>query len=247
MATLKVARGKVKGLVRENTGKILQEPDDLDDAIERALETHSKDDPISVVVDLTSDGSGAFDTADLEDESGELVFDADFSGDIEIEYPISTTGDPNTLDRRAWRFYQTPETVQVRLDEAIPGGDSFRVTFKAPRVLKQNAHDNPDEDATLRVSSKNLKAFYKLAAAEACQVVSVHYSQTADKGTGNDFVQFTSKAKVYENRGKTYRTQYAEHMGKKEDDGAPAANVIVNLDLPSSQGLDRFHHRRRNR
>jgi len=225
-------RKQVRRLIRD--GAIIIKPDDYDDLIDRALEAYSKKVPRPVVLDLPSDGSGDFPISSL------TGFDEEFSGDPEIEYPISNAGDePSMIDRRDWKYYRKPAPVGlvIRLF-GIPNGNQVRFTFKAP-------HSITDTDSTPPQSDFN--AICKLAAAEGCDDLSRHYTQTSE----SSFIQadqaiYQSKAREYESRAKKLREQFSAHVGAgSQEEGPPAASVTKNWDTRNSRGGDRLTHPRR--
>src|SRR5689334_332187 len=91
---------EISRLIRDGA-KILSPPD-LDALIDRALEVFKRKKPLDTVIELTSDGSGDFAVTDL------TGFDEEISGDPQIEFPVTTSGEPEFLDRRDWQFYRKP-------------------------------------------------------------------------------------------------------------------------------------------
>jgi hypothetical protein len=200
--------------------------------IDRANEVYSRRMPRKEVLDLVSDGTSEIAVSAL------TGFDEEFSGDPVIEYPISTSGDPNTLERRSWNFYTKPAPVGlvIRMSITPPAGQAIRVTFKVP-------HSITDSGSTIKAS--DFQAFCKLVAAEACDDLSRHYTQTSERPQmGVDQAFFTSKSREYESRAKTLRRQFDEHIGVPED-GTPAASVTKNFDTKASDGRERITHPRR--
>jgi hypothetical protein len=237
MAKLSDARTKIKGLVRDGA-KILADPSDFDDALSRALEIYSKDRPRTSVTDLSSDGTGNFDTAQL------TGFDPNFSGDVLIEYPIGVIDGPSYLDRRDWHYYQSPTAYLIVVtDKPGTGSNNVRFSWKVQHQIPVDNTGANDPNGALSVPISDLNAVCKLAAAEACQALANFYSQSAADLA--DMANYQNKGRDYETRAKTLRSQYAEHVGKKEDQGAPGATAVVNWDQGDSRGLDRIHHQKR--
>lgn len=207
-------RQQVSRLIRDGAGVL--KPGDIDDLIDRANETYSKTHPRTLVVDLASDGSGEFAVSAL------TGFDQEFSGDVAVEYPISTSGEPNVIDRRYWKFYDKPGGRVIRMDDAPAAAAMVRFTFKAQHVI--------DEDGSTIPESK-FNSFSKLAAAEGCDDLGQHYTQTVENQMFGDAgpAFYTTKAGEYKKRAKEYRTQANKDLGLDEK-GVQAASVTKNWD-----------------
>jgi len=226
-------REQIKKLLKD--GAEIIPVGDYDNLIDRGLEIYSRKVSRVIVIDLTSDGSGEFPVSAL------TGFDEEFSGDPEIEYPISTSGEPNMIDRREWRWYRKPEpTGQViRFASAPSNGSDVRFTFKVPHVVTET---------TTTVKQSDFHALAKLMAAEGCDDLSQHYRQTSEKSIINaDMAIYQTKSSEYANGAKAYRKQFYEHIGVSEDKGTPAASVTKNWDTKSSDGGSRITHPRRRR
>jgi hypothetical protein len=227
-------RVEIKRLIRDGAGILT--PPDVEALIDRGLEVYNRKSPRTVVVDLESDGSGDFATASL------TGFDEEFSGDPVIESPISTSGEPNNLDRREWDFYRKPGGLVIRLASAISAGEDVRFTFKAP-------HSITDLAATTTIPTRDFYAYCKLAAAEGCDDLARHFTETSENAFGNETIaNYQSKPREYETRAKNLRQQANEHLGEGKDGTGPkAASVTKNWDTTSSLGSDRLTHPRRRR
>jgi hypothetical protein len=198
----------------------------------RGLDIYSTSVPNEVVLDLTSDGTGEFRLSDL------TGFDEQFSGDVRIEYPISTTGEPEYQDRRDWSFYRKPGGKVIRLADAPPVGAEVRFTFKARHSVTT---------ATSTVAESHFFAVCNLAAADGCEQLGRFYTQTAESSPlPGDVSIFQSKGREYEKRATTLRARANEVIGAPAPDAGPqAASVTKNWDVQSSQGGDRITHKRR--
>ena len=222
-------------LVRDGAGVL--SPPEYDGFLLRALEQYSKRVPREVVVDVAGDGTGDFALSSL------TGFDEEFSGDPLIEYPISTEGEPTYIDRRDWIFYRKPSPTGkvIRLLRDKPAAsENVRFTFKAVHSVTAVASTVPESD---------FYAVCKLAAAEACEDLSRHFTETSENTIIEaDQAVYQSKADEYEKRAKRLREQANAHFGAgKEESSTPAASVTQNWDTQNSLGGERLTHRRRHR
>ena len=122
------------------------------------------------------------------------------------------------------------------MSSAPAAGTLVRVTFKT-------IHSITDVGSTVKAS--DFQAFCRLIAAEACDDLSRHYTQTSERPQMSvDQAFFTSKAREYETRSKALRNQFDQHIGTPQD-GTPAASVTKNYDTSASDGRARLTHPRR--
>lgn len=205
--------------------------------VNRAIEVYSEKVPLETVVDLASDGSGDFKLSDL------AGYDSEISGDPSIESPISTSGEPNLLDRRDWKYYSKPAASGgrvIRLASAPSAGELVRFTFKIKHTINSSG---------TTVVDSHFYAFCNLAGAEGCDDMARYYTQTGEGSEGVIGGQsfFITKAKEYEIRASNLRKKAYEIIGAGAggDAGPGAASVTKNLDLPASYGGDRLTHKRR--
>ena len=205
-------RAEIRSLIRDGAGVL--SPPDYERLIDRALEAYSRKKPREVVLDVASDGSGD------QAVSALTGFDEEFSGDPQIEYPISTSGEPEYVDRRDWSFYRKPSGLVIRFANAIASGAQVRYAYKAPHAITEEAATLPDSD---------FFAFCKLAAAEGCTELAQHYTQTSEgQIIQTDVAIFQSKARDYATRGRDYRKEANEHFGIRDESSVPAASVTMN-------------------
>jgi hypothetical protein len=207
-------------------------PPNVDSLIDRALEVFKKKKPGNIVVELTSDGNGKFNVADL------TGYDEEISGDPQIEFPVIEDGEPEYLDRRDWQFRRTPDGLVIQVFAGIGNGEKVRFHFKGDHSITATGSTIPASD---------FHAFCKLAAAEGFDDMSNYYTQTSDGQAADNvsFAQFGPKTDKYALRAKELRKQANEHFGIKGDSSVGAASVTKNWDTKSSQGGDRLTHRRR--
>lgn len=221
-------------------------PDDMSAAIDSARATHSRHRPLRKSIDLIGDGSGVFNVADL------TGYVEEFSGDPEIEFPISTSGDPNPMDRRSWIWYRHPtEALQIRLLGAKPtASQSVRFEFNVLHLIDDSAAVDAETGlSATTIPDADFFAFCKLVAAEQLDQLAQFFTQTGE-GTevtmgGQSF--YSTKGKEYEARAKKNRTQYEQHVGVGKDVDVGAASVTKNLDQADSRGRDRLTHKTRYR
>ncbi|MEK6323622.1 MAG: hypothetical protein AABN33_18430 [Acidobacteriota bacterium] len=230
MSVLKDYTDEVKRQLAD--GSIIIAPDDYPKLVVQAVLLYSNKIQREVVLDLPSDGSGEFAISAL------TGFDEELSGDVEIEYPISTSGSPNTLDRRSWRFYRKPAGKVIRLESKPAAGQQVRFTFAAKHSITE---------AASTIADAHFDAVCKLAAAEGCEQLARHYKQTSESGEvtigGQAF--FGTKDKAYESGAKLLRMQAYEVIGAGSGADAGAASVTKNFDQSDSRGRDWLTHGRR--
>lgn len=226
-------RTEIGRLIKDGAA-VLSVPADIDVLLLRALEQYNKRVPRKVVLDITSDGTGQVAVSAL------TGFDEEFSGDPEIEYPISTTGEANLLDRRDWKFYRTPTGLVIRFLGGLSLNAIARFSYNGLHTVTLTTTTVPESD---------FYALCKLAAAEGCDDLSRHFTQTSE----NSFLQgdqaiYQSKAREYEARGRELRKQSSAHFGAgATESGTQAASVTKNWDTANSLGGDRLTHPRRRR
>jgi hypothetical protein len=224
---------EVSRFIRDGAA-ILSAPD-IDKLIDRAAEVYKRLKPLDTVIELTGDGSGDFLVTDL------TGFDVEISGDPSIEYPVTTSGKPEFLDRRDWTFYRktAPAGLVIRLSAGISAGEKVRFHFKGDHSITTGGSTIPPSD---------FFAFCKLAAAEGCDDLAQHFTQTGEQALfqGMSGAYYQSKATEYEKRAKKLRTQANEAFGAGANESGPvAASVTKNWDTTNSLGGDRLTHRRR--
>ena len=224
---------EISRLIRD--GATILTPPDLDALIDRALEVYKRKKPLDSVIELTSDGSGDFAVADL------TGFDEEISGDPQIEFPVTTSGEPEFIDRRDWQFYRkpAPDGLVIRVSAGIGAGDAVRFHFKGDHSITADGSTIPASD---------FFAFCKLAAGEGCDDLSRHFTQTGEQSLfqGMSGAYYQSKAKEYETRAKELRKQANEAIGAGANESGPAAaSVTKNWDTTNSVGGDRLTHKRR--
>jgi hypothetical protein len=218
--------------LRDSAG-IIGEPD-FEDLVKRANEVYSRKKPVEIVVDLPGDGTGKFLVSDLEG------FDEDFSGDPQIEFPISTEGEEKIIDRRFWKFYRTPDGLEIRLlDNKPSASEMVRFTFKTKHAIGE-------EGST--VFTNDFYAFCRLGAAEGFDDMSAYFKQTSDNQiTDGVPTTYQTVDDKYAKAARDMRKLANEHFGIKADDSTPAASVTKNWDTTNSLGGDRLTHPRRRR
>ncbi|HEX8091834.1 MAG TPA: hypothetical protein VF762_23475 [Blastocatellia bacterium] len=222
---------EVSRLIKD--GAAILSPADINVLIDRAVEVYKRKKPGDIVVELTSDGGGDFSASDL------VGFDEEISGDPMIEFPVVTSGEPEFLDRRDWQFRRTPAGLMIQVFAGIGAGEKVRFHFKG---------DHSITTAGSTIPASDFFAFCKLAAAEGCDDLAQHFTQTGEQtlfqGVGGAFYQ--TKASEYEKRAAKLRKQANEAFGAGANESGPrAASATKNWDTANSLGGDRLTHRRR--
>jgi hypothetical protein len=225
MSTLADIRQKVVGLVRDDAGK-LANPDDYDRNIGAALARYSRHKPALKVVDVNGNGTHDYDLPlDWVDE---------FSNIRSIEYPVGDVP-AALLENDEHEVYQAPTAKKIRLmNESPSAAESFRVTFTILRTAST-------------VPAGDVDAFSWLAAALCCEELANAYAQSGDSTIVADSVDYKDKSYRFASRAKRLQQLYKEHMGLKEDDSAPAASAVADLDIGYPGGGGRLTHPRRQR
>ena len=187
--------------VKDSAGK-LDDPTDYESAIDAALMRYSKHLPRLIPEDIPGQ-----DGPDVALPTGWVDGLSAISG---IEYPIGTV--PETLiDRRDWRFYQTPTDTFIRFSGVRPASD------ETVRVLYNTLHT----EAT--ASPADLEAIANLAASFCCRKLAALYAQTSDPTIQADSVNYRTKSGEYTSLANKLEAQYKEALGIREDDTTPAA------------------------
>lgn len=226
MTTLLEAVAKIKLLTRDDSGK-LEDPTDYYDCLETALSFYSRLKAQQVTQDVACDANGEIAVSSITD------FDENFLPQLQIEYPISTSGYPTPVAPALWGFGglyrgfgQSAGNRYLALTEYMiyqaPTGRKIRflnIRSATVRILHRIIHKLPvdnasvtDPDGDLTVPDSDLIAVCWLAAAEALQILATFYANTTDQAAGADFVGFTTKSNQYEARAKTLRSKFDDHM-----------------------------------
>jgi hypothetical protein len=224
---------EIARFIRDGAGILL--PDDIDKLIDRANEVYTRQEPLDIVIELTSDGSDEFKVADL------TGFSAKISGDQKIEFPVTTSGEPQYLDRRDWTLYRkpAPDGLVIRISTGVGNGVKVRFHFKGTHAITEEGSTIPPE---------HFFAFCRLGAAEGCDDLANHFTQTGEQALfqGMNGAYYQTKAKEYKNRAAENRNEANKAFGSgANESGAPAASVTKNWDTTNSMGGDRLTHRRR--
>lgn len=208
MTTLLQMRGKIKRLVRDEAN-VLTDPGDYDLALSRALQTYSLQRPNPVTQDLFVNSDHVVLVASI------TGFDRAYIDKLQIEYPVlETFGQPNYLDRSEWFLYQSPAGLAIRFTYSPSSSQAMRITHAVPHVIPVDGGDNPDDEGDLTVIASDIDAVSSEGAANAHEMMSAYFTQTADKSTGADFVAFTTKANEYKKRADMLHGVFNSHMEK---------------------------------
>lgn len=215
----------VDDLVRDDTGKIATT--DRDEAIARAVARYSKDRPRTKVEDVAAPGGNK-----LNLPSG---WQADFSELREIEYPIGDVP-PSHLEQDSYGLYSTPTGNEIQLLNAITAAQSVRVSYTIRHAVDATPAD------TIRADDREPVCCW--AAALLFEQLSGYFTGSSDSSIQADSVDRKSKGGEYASRAKALRKRYFDELGIEERKNV-AAGVVVDLDLPDSQGRDRLLHGRK--
>lgn len=227
MSTLADIRTKVVGIVRDNSGKLVN-PTDYDRNIAAAISQYSKHRPAVKVADITGNGTHDY---PMPASGAITIWDDEFSTVKSIEYPVGEI--PATfLENDEYEIYQTPTAKKIRLKNNSPSAaETFRMSFTSLRT-----------DAT--IPDADVDALCNLAGSLCLEELANVYVQTSDPTVSADSVDYKSKSAEFGARAKRLMQLYKEHIGIKEDDVALPASVVSDLDVNYPGGGDRLTHTR---
>lgn len=207
MATLEEARNAISALVRDE--KILA-PIDYDLALGRALTYYSLFRPLVLSQTISTSANGEVPTSSI------TSFDQGFLGDLQVEYPISTSGWFNWLDRCDWSLEQTASGQVLRF-YAVGAAQSVRIVHRVPHTVPAT------ETSLLTVRGSDVQAVCQWAAAECLQMLADRYSGQTTEGVimSADMAAF-GKGADCEARAQTLRRLFTQHMSN-----APGKAYVV--------------------
>lgn len=209
--------------------------DEMDRAISRAMNTHSRHKPQMVAEDIAGADTHEYvltgTLADWEDG---------FSKINRIEYPVDDDDeDKDYLEESDWAIYKkTDDKYYLHFLSDTPAtGETIRVWYTARHTCTNAACtvEAPDEEPAM-----------SLAAAYFCRIIAAKYAQSQDSTILADNVDHASKRREFEAQAKSYMQEYYDHMGIKEGRPKPA-NVVQDQDVDYPSGWDRLTHPRRRR
>ena len=212
----------VEKAVRDDSGLIT--PDDIDVAIGLALSRYASDRPRYVVEDLAANGTDALDLPE--------AWDTEVSSISQLEYPIGSFP-PAIAETDAYGLYQAPTGFMVRL--AFTPTAPVRITYSV-------GHSLTDTVDTVPVGHREAVSCW--AAAHCCDQLARFYAGAGDSTIQADRVERGSQSRDFAREAKTLRARYLSELGLEEKKFV-AAGTVVDLDLTSSLGQDRFTHPRR--
>lgn len=216
----------VDDLVRDDTGKIVTA--DRDEAIARAVARYSKDRPRTKVEDVSAPGGNKLNLP--------ASWLTDFSDLVAIEYPIGDVP-PSLLEQDSYSLYSTPSGQEIQLINAINVGQSARVSYTIRHVVDGSSD-------TIRADDREPVCAY--AASILLDQLAAYFTGSSDPTIQADSVDRKSKGSDYASRARTLRKRYFDELGIDEKKNV-AAGVVVDLDMPDSQGRDRLLHGRKYR
>lgn len=204
-------------------------------AINSAIEIHSKVKPRKIVEDIA--GNGAFDYP----LSNFACWSEEFSRVVQVEYPVDDTSrEPSILAADDWTIYAKPNGENLRFLNAKPTVlETIRVTYTARHIF--------DADDVCTVAPADDRAVQKLAASLYCRILAAAYAQTQDSTIPADSVDHTSMRREYEAQASKYRSEYDEHMGLGKSAASTLKPACSTQDWDSTypMGWDRLTHSKR--
>lgn len=222
MSNLNELLNKTMAMVKDSSLR-LDVDDDYIPCISQAVGRYSKHRPDTLVADVTGTGGHDYDFPTGWVEG--------FSAVQAIEYPVGNV--PETLlEAEDFSTYQTTTGRKLRLITiAPPSGSTFRVTFTIPRT-------------EVTIPEVDVDALCSLSAALCLERLANIYLQTGDPTIGADSVDYRSRSQEAASRAKRLAQIYKDHLGIREEDVAPAASAVTDLDLRYPGGADRLTHPR---
>ncbi|TVO70904.1 hypothetical protein FHP88_15735 [Sedimenticola selenatireducens] len=196
-------------------------PSDLEDAFDASVIRYSKDRPRTLVRDVIAPGGQVLDLP--------TDWVPGFSIIQQLEYPIGSIP-PVTLDD--WEIYQAPAGESVLIGMSLQASVSVRVSFSV-------FHNVDETTDTIPLVDRDAVASW--AAALVCDQLASRYSGDSDPTIQADSVDHGSKSREYASRAKSLRQNYFNDLGIDPKSNS-AAGVVVDLDMPNSQGRDRLLH-----
>lgn len=208
-------------LVDEDVTTKLLEDDNIDVAIQQAVERYSQVHPDESTVDLTGDGTSFYDLADL------TGFQLGWSYITTIEYPaeaVSSTHRPEFLDETSdWRWYRDTSTNYLWLPNHTPSSsETIRVTFTIPRVLTS---------ASDTVVAEHKDAVLALAAAYCCDFLAAKHSSVSAPLISTDVVNWQQAQRRYNAVADAFRAQFEERLGLGEKRQVKSAGLRHDWDV----------------
>jgi len=204
--------------------------------VARAFERYSKDAPLEVVSDVTSDGTNLLVLPAYPDSGDNVpVFDVVFSQIRMIEYPLEQQP-PDYIDQGDFRIYRSPSGYKVMLTADTPvDGDSLRFTWTA-----RHASDGST------IPAKDFYAIVDFAASLAAETIATIYAQTSDPIMSADVVNYRTKSSEYQSLAKMLRKRYYNQLGIDESTTGAAetgpALAIGQQYLNLQGGVERLVH-----
>jgi len=200
--------------------------EDRDRAIQLAVVRYATDFPLVKLADLTANGTTKLPVP--------VDWVSKFSDITSIEYPLGFSP-VSLLDADQYCLYQDLTGLNV-LFTVAPAG-TVRLTYTLPHTVS---------DVTDTISSWHREFVTCWAAALCCDQLAARFASASDATIQADHVQRNSQSADYARLAKDYRSRYFSGLSI-EQNKLVAASVVVDLDLQSSTGQDRFTHPNRYR
>lgn len=220
-----------------NIGRLVQDDadkltaDDLDTALDAALERLGRARPRQVVEDVVAEGIVAvpLPAAWIEDVSALQA----------VEYPLDQPL-PSLLPVAEFFVYRAPSSAQLRSTVArFTMGDTVRLTYTGAHVLTADASSVP---TSLR------EGVECLAAARLLRQLAAFYAGSTDSTLQADTVQHITQSGEYLRLAKDYEGRYRDAIGQGAAGAATvAAGTVVDWNATDSRGRDRLTHPNRYR
>lgn len=195
--------------------------DNIDEAIQAAVERYSQLKPDCSTVDITGNGTKFYNISNL------TGFVDGWSYIEVIEYPaeaVSATHEPEFLDESSdWRWYEDASNKYLWLPNHTPAStETIRVTFTIPRVLSGSSDT---------LVSEHRDAVLALAASYCCEYLAAKHSSVSAPMVDASLGNWQQAEQRYIRVAKVFRAQFEERVGIGRDQQVQSAGVRHDWDV----------------
>lgn len=203
----------------------------LEDIIISAVEQYSVHKPNILVVDVTGNGTNAYNLATLV-----TTFEIDWSWIIDVEYPRGEQP-PNILKEAEWRIYRTTSQTQFYLNSMTPSStETIRLRFAARHTLNETTTTIPEGD---------WKAVAILGASLAADTLAANFGSLRDT-RGGGATSSLDRAEFFERLAVRLLSEYKRRMGiPLTETGQKPVTVTFDIDPSTPHGTGLLTHPKR--
>lgn len=225
-----------KTFLRENRTRIV--PEDWNQIAEHARQQFSKDKPQDLIADVTGNGTSVYPLTSHVGPpiiTGLTSWTAGVSTIRSLEYPVSTTGEPEYVDRNEFMIYRPASgKEQLRLLGSSPtASETLRVRYTAPHSFSVTTSTIDDLDRG---------TFSLLAAAYAAQLLAADFLKSNTSNLSQDNSDFSQKSRDMQSLADSLFKKYASAVSSKTDGAKSYTTAIKDLDMKGSIGQSFLFH-----